>query len=177
MTLKQIDPMKIDANFIEAIGKDWMLVTSGNQQSFNMMTASWGFAGFIWGLPATAIVIRPTRYTKEWIDRCHTYTLAFFPEKYKKQLSVLGSKSGRDMNKMTESGLTPISLPTGDMTYEEATLTIVCRVMFSQAFNEESFLDTSILPKWYPLGPGDLHTMYIGEIQAVYQKPKSGLFG
>lgn len=177
MTLKQIDPEKIDLNLIQAIGKDWMLVTSGNEQSFNMMTASWGFAGFMWGLPATAIFIRPTRYTKEWIDRCHTYTLAFFPDKYKKQLQMLGSKSGRDINKMSDSGLTPISLPTGDLTYEEASLTIVCRVVYKQTLDQNGFLDTSIMPKWYPLGADDLHTMYIGEIQAVYQKPKSGFFG
>lgn len=52
MVLKQITPEKLDLNIIEAIGKDWMLVTSGNQQSFNMMTASWGFAGYMWGLPS-----------------------------------------------------------------------------------------------------------------------------
>lgn len=176
MVLKQIAPEKIDLNFIESIGKDWMLVTSGNQQSFNMMTASWGFAGYIWGLPATAIVIRPSRYTKEFIDKGHTYTLSFFPDKYKKILSVLGSKSGRDMDKMAKSGLTPMQLPTGDMSYEEASLTIACRVMFAQPLKESGFIDPTLMPKWYPLGADDLHTLYIGEIQAVYEKGRTGLF-
>lgn len=177
MVLKEITPDKIDLNFIEAIGKDWMLVTSGNQQSFNMMTASWGFAGYMWGLPATAIVIRPSRYTKEFIDKTNTYTLSFFPDKYKKILSTLGSKSGRDINKMTDSGLTPIQLPTGDMGYEEATLTIACRVMYAQPLTSKGFIDQTLMPKWYPLGASDLHTLYIGEIQAVYQKGKTGIFG
>lgn len=177
MVLKQITPEKLDLNMIEAIGKDWMLVTSGNQQSFNMMTASWGFAGYMWGLPATAIVIRPSRYTKEFIDKTHTYTLSFFPDKYKNILSKLGSKSGRDMNKMSDSGLTPIQLPTGDMSYEEATITIACRVMYAQPLSEKGFIDTTLMPKWYPLGASDLHTLYIGEIQAIYQKGKTGIFG
>lgn len=177
MVLKQITPDKLDLNIIEAIGKDWMLVTSGNQQSFNMMTASWGFAGFIWGLPATAVFVRPSRYTKEFIDKNHTYTLCFFPDKYKNILSKLGTKSGRDINKMADSGLTPIQLPTGDMSYEEATITIACRVMYAAPLVENGFLDSTLMPKWYPLGASDLHTMYIGEIQAIYQKGKTGLFG
>lgn len=175
--LKQIEADKIDLNFIEAIGKDWMLVTSGNQQSFNMMTASWGFAGYMWGMPSTAIVIRPTRFTKEFIDKLHTYTLSFFPDKYKKILSVLGSKSGREIDKMKESGLTPMQLPTGDIGYEEASLTIACRVVYARPIDETGFLDSAIMPKWYPAGAEDLHALYIGEIQAVYQKGKSSIFG
>lgn len=175
MTLKQIDPQKIDDKFIDMIGNEWMLVTSGNMESFNMMTASWGFLGFIWGLPAATCLIRPSRYTKEWVDKTHSFTLSFFPDKYKKALSVLGSKSGRDMDKMKDSGLTPIALPTGDVTYKEATLTLVCRVMYRQALDEKGFIDPTIMPKWYPLGPTDLHTMYIGQIQAAYQRP-TGLF-
>lgn len=177
MTIKQITPEKIDLNFIEAIGKDWMLVTAGTQEAFNMMTASWGFAGYIWGLPATAIVVRPSRYTKTFIDTAHNYTLSFFPDKYRKILQTLGTKSGRDMNKMADSGLTPMQLPTGDMAFEEASLTIACRVMYRQQLTEEGFLDPSLFPKWYPQGASDLHTLYIGEIQAVYEKAKSGLFG
>ena len=47
MTLKQIDPTKIDDKFIDMIGNEWMLITSGNMDSFNMMTASWGFLGYM----------------------------------------------------------------------------------------------------------------------------------
>lgn len=175
MTLKQIDPTNIDDNFIKMIGQEWMLVTAGTPESFNMMTASWGFAGYIWGLPATSIFIRPTRYTKEFVERSNAYTLSFFPEKYKKVLTELGTKSGREMNKMTESGLTPIQLPTGDMTFREASLTLVCHVMYKAPLVENGFVDTTVLPKWYPKGVTDLHTMYVGQIVAAYVQ-KTGLF-
>ncbi len=173
MTLKQINASDIDGKLIDMIGNQWMLITSGNIDSFNMMTASWGFLGYIWGYPAAMCVVRPTRYTKEWLDKTHSYTLTFFPDKYKKILAELGSKSGRNMDKMHDSGLTPIQLPTGDVSYQEATLTIVCRVAYSQAMTQSSFIDKTIMPKWYPIGPSDLHTMYIGQIMAVYQKPKT----
>lgn len=174
MELKKIDPTKIDGNFIEMIGVDWMLITSGGIDSFNMMTASWGGIGYIWGFPAATVYVRPTRYTKQWIDRTHTLTLTFFPDKYKKELTMLGTKSGRDMDKMKDSGLTPIKLPTGDVGYQEAALTLVCRVVYAQEMEQKCFDDPSIMPKWYPKGPADLHTLYITEITAAYHR--TGLF-
>ncbi|WP_337398226.1 hypothetical protein [Alistipes putredinis] len=48
---KQIDPAEITDNFIRAIGREWMLITAGNGESCNAMTASWGMIGFIWGRP------------------------------------------------------------------------------------------------------------------------------
>ena len=62
---KQIDPAEITDNFIRAIGREWMLVTAGNRESCNTMTASWGLIGFIWGRPVAQFVIRPQRYTRE----------------------------------------------------------------------------------------------------------------
>ena len=47
---KQIDPAEITDNFIRAIGREWMLVTAGNRESCNTMTASWGLIGFILSL-------------------------------------------------------------------------------------------------------------------------------
>ena len=168
MALKEIDITKLDRPFIDMIGNQWMLITSGDKDSFNMMTASWGFMGYVWGYPAAAVMLRPTRYTKQWIDRTHSYTLTFFPKPCRKQLAVLGTKSGRDMDKMHDSGLTPIELPGGQMSYKEATLTIVCEVAYAQEMKEECLLDKKVMPDWYPKGPSDLHTLYIGRITAAY---------
>lgn len=46
-------------NFFEAIGKEWMLVTSGSKEKFNTMTASWGGIGFLWNKAVAFIFIRP----------------------------------------------------------------------------------------------------------------------
>lgn len=74
---KQIDPAEITDNFIRAIGREWMLITAGNRESCNAMTASWGMIGFIWGRPVAQFVIRPQRYTREFVDREERVTLSF----------------------------------------------------------------------------------------------------
>ena len=45
-------------NFFEAIGKEWMLVTSGSKEKFNTMTASWGGIGFLWNLPRALFFVK-----------------------------------------------------------------------------------------------------------------------
>ena len=75
---KQIDPAEITDNFIRAIGREWMLITAGNGESCNAMTASWGMIGFIWGRPVAQFVIRPQRYTREFVDREERVTLSIF---------------------------------------------------------------------------------------------------
>ena len=39
--MKAIEPSLVKDNFIEIIGKEWMLVSAGDKDKFNMMTASW----------------------------------------------------------------------------------------------------------------------------------------
>ena len=92
---KQIDPAEITDNFIRAIGREWMLVTAGNRESCNTMTASWGLIGFIWGRPVAQFVIRPQRYTREFVDREERATLSFFSPEYRAALEYCGSRTGR----------------------------------------------------------------------------------
>ena len=93
-------------NPFKLIGKDWMLVTAGNEEKVNTMTASWGGLGVMYGKNVAFIVIRPQRYTKEFIDREDTFSLSFLDKKYRKTLNYLGTVSGRNEDKITKSGLT-----------------------------------------------------------------------
>ena len=47
--LKEISVELIKINPCTLIGKQWMLITAGTEQSFNTMTASWGHIGALWG--------------------------------------------------------------------------------------------------------------------------------
>ena len=58
--MKAINPNEIKDNFIELIGKEWMLVSAGDKEKFNMMTASWGGVGVLWNLSLIHIS-EPTR--------------------------------------------------------------------------------------------------------------------
>ena len=169
--MKEIKATEIKDNLVKLISKDWMLVTAGTKDNFNTMTANWGFIGELWFKDMVEVFIRQQRYTKEFVDREKYFTLSFFPAEYKKNLSVLGTKSGRDMDKMHESGLTPIQLESGHITFSEAKLVIECRVVYSDILNESSFIDHSIFEQAYanPKSPGGIHTRYYAEITKVYE--------
>ena len=89
------------------IGKEWMLITAGNIQHFNTMTASWGGLGWLWNKPVAFIFVRPERYTYEFIESGGRITLSFLPEAFKPVLNLCGSKSGREIDKIKETGLLP----------------------------------------------------------------------
>jgi len=87
------------------IGSEWMLITSGNKEKANALTASWGGLGFLWGKNVAFIFIRKSRYTKEFIDNGETFSMTFFDKKYKNDLKYFGAVSGRQEDKFKTSGL------------------------------------------------------------------------
>ena len=153
-------------NPFEKIGKQWMLISAGTANSWNTMTASWGGVGVIWGKPSATCYIRHSRYTKEFVDKSEYFTLTFLKDGHRDALSLLGSKSGRDMDKMHDSGLTSIFVD-GQPTFEEAELVLVCRKRCKSEIAPEDILQQEIIDNNY--ADRDFHTMYIGEIVAAYQ--------
>ncbi len=147
--------------------KQWLLLTCGSleQNSCNAMTISWGSLGVMWNRPFAQVVVRPGRYTHEFMERFDTFTLCAFPRAYHKALSLLGTKSGRDGDKIAEAGLTPVaSTCVAAPSYAEAELVIECRKIYWQDLLPEHFLDPEIA-KNYP--EKDYHRIYYGEILAV----------
>ena len=78
--------------------------------------------------PTTWCILRADRYTLEIIQKEQTYTLSYFPNEYKEQILFLGSKSGRDSEKMKEVELTSVQTPSGDMSFKEARVIIECKL-------------------------------------------------
>ena len=154
---------------IDLIGKEWMLVTAGSGTDVNTMTASWGGLGWLWNKPVAFVFIRPERYTHDFIEREERMTLSFFPHEMKPALTLCGTKSGRDCDKIAEAGLTPAILESGAVSFAEARLTLDCRKLFKAEMTEASFLDKAIYEQWYKGSHGGgLHTVYVVEIEEVY---------
>lgn len=168
--MKKIDPKEITDNPIKLIGDDWMLVTAGIPGSFNTMTASWGGVGHLWNRPVVFVFVRHERYTYGFTEREEGFTLSFFDPKFRKELSLLGTKSGRDSDKISEAGLTPIPASNGSVTFSQARLILECKKLYVSDLEEAKFLDRSILGKFYDAAHGGLHRVYIAEITAAYQR-------
>ena len=159
---RTIDPEELTDNPFRLIGKEWMLITAGDRSKFNMMTASWGGMGILWGRPVAICVVRPQRYTFPLMERSGTYSLTFFDAAHRHVLDYCGSHSGRDGDKGAATGLTPIVGSTGAIYFEEARLVIECKKLYAQDLQESGFVDPAIVDRNYPTR--DFHRMYVGEV-------------
>lgn len=162
-----IAPESLDKSPFQLIGKDWMLVTAQANGKANTMTASWGGLGVMWGKNVAYVVIRPQRYTKTFVDASDTFSLSFYDESFRKELSYLGKVSGRDEDKITTAGLT-LTLEGETPYFEEANLVLLCKKLYSQEFKPECFIDTDLDAKWYP--NKDYHVLYVVEVEKVLIK-------
>ncbi|WPX41601.1 flavin reductase [Akkermansia sp. N21116] len=167
--MKEISPVNITDNAVELIGHKWMLITAGDRESFNLMTASWGGIGFMWGKPVAFVVVRPNRYTYEFIEKKEYLTLSFMGEEFRSALRVCGTTSGRNGDKMAAAGLSPIVTEMGNVAVEGADLVLECRKLYSDALKESGFVDKSCLEKWYA-EDNPLHRMYVVEIMHAWIK-------
>lgn len=146
---------------------DELLLTSGDltEGRFNAMTVGWGSLGVMWGIPFVQVVVRPIRYTYEFMEQYSTFTVCAFSEEYHQALQLLGTKSGRDGDKIAEAGLTAIpSTQVAAPSFAQAELVLECRKIYWDDLQKDNFLDKRI-GKNYP--NKDYHRIYYGEILAV----------
>lgn len=162
----EIKPAEIRDNIFDLIGRQWMLITAGNEKSFNTMTASWGGAGVLWGKPVAFSFVRPQRYTYEFLEKSDRYTLSFYDERYRDALNFCGSHSGRSCDKVKEAGLTPV-IDNGAVYFDEAKLVLICRKLYIQDITPECFIDKNIAATYKGV---DYHRVYVGEIEKVLAK-------
>jgi len=160
-------PVKFDRLTIQPhdlFHKQWILLTCGDYTlgKFNTMTIGWGAVGTMWSRPFTFVAVRHSRYTYEFMEAYNTFTLSAFPDEYHKALSFLGSRSGRDGDKISLAGLTPepASL-VASPAFKEAELVIECQKMYADDLNPAHFIDMAIHDIYQKR---DYHRIYYGEI-------------
>lgn len=162
---EEIEFTQVRDNAVDLLKNQWGLVTAGTQDAFNTMTVSWGAVGELWGKDMVSVYIRPQRYTEEFLNAQSHFTLSFYPKDMKQKIhSVCGSKSGRDVDKVKETGLTPVFDEDAPY-FEQARLVLVCRKVAKSRFEPESFIDSEMIEKWYD--NGDYHYIYYAEIEKV----------
>lgn len=153
-------------NPFKKIGNEWMLITAGDKDKFNMMTASWGGMGVLWHKEVCFIFVKPTRYTFQFIEKKDFFSLTFFSSKYRTALMTCGSVSGRDTEKAKASGLTPLFDREAPY-FSEASLVFICRKIAYADMEPGGFLDASIHDNY---DGKDYHRLYVGEIIACLEQ-------
>ncbi len=154
---------------MNSLHKQGAFLTVKNGETVNTMTISWGNIGFEWNRPIFTVLVRKSRFTHELIEKATEFSVSVpLSSNLKQALAVCGTKSGRDIDKIKESGLTlkkgeSIATPSiegCEMVYE-------CKIVYKQDMNPQ-LLSEDIKDKMY--GDNDYHTIYYGEIVKVIAK-------
>ncbi len=164
--MKHIQPNEFNEKIFPLINNDWMLITAGDSQKCNTMTASYGSFGILFGKPVSQIYVRPERYTYSFLEEQNGYSLSFFDEEYRNILTYCGRNSGKDQDKIKHCGLTLEYTEKGIPYFAEARLTIICKKVFAQDLDKNLVLNEQLKEKVY--GTGGHHKMYVGEIIDIF---------
>ena len=168
----KVEAVELNDNVFKLVGSDFMLITAGDENHYNSMTAGWGGWGILFNKPSTWCFLRANRYTLELMKQHKTYTLAYFPDEYKEQVLYFGSISGRNTDKMKNASLSQVVTPNGNMAYKEAKLILECSLFEvstvnpndfyteeGKKFAEEGFVDAK-----------DYHKIVFGQITGIWVK-------
>jgi len=166
MMFREVSVFDLTMNPFQMINNEWFLITAGNEQSYNTMTASWGTMGIFWAKPVVNAFVRTGRYTYGFMEENDLFTVSFYDESKHGALLYCGTKSGRDVDKAKETGLTPYFLD-GTTAFEEAKLILVCKKVYAYDVKPEEMIDPSIM-KFYTPEQGGFHRCYYGEILKAY---------
>lgn len=169
---EHIDPFDYAKEILSAV-KSGVLITAKADGKANPMTISWGTMGVEWGKKVFITFVRGCRFTEGLLEKNPEFTVNIpLGAVDKNILKLCGTKSGRDMDKIRELGLTleepeVISVPG----IKELPLTLECRVVYSQQQSPEHVLDSHIFTH-YPENTADIHadyhTAFYGEILSAY---------
>ena len=169
----EISPEEISDNVFVLVGKVFPVVTVRTQDGYNSMTASGGGMVLLFRKPSTMLMFPSNRYTLELIEKERKYTLSYFSDEFKEQVIFLGSKSGRDSEKMKEVELSGIQTPSGNMSFREARLIIECDLtqITTPAFPDDFYSQEAIDYMSEPYrDPGEHRRYVFGKITHVWEK-------
>ena len=164
---RRISSVELD-NALKLIGDDWMLITVKDEESgrANAMTASWGALGVLWHKDVCICFVRPQRHTHKLLAQENRFSVAFLPEEYRDALKLCGTKSGRDTDKLAESGLHTLECD-GVPVVAEAQVTLICKKLYEDELKEDCSLESEVMATYKAK---DFHTFYVCEIEEVYER-------
>ncbi len=166
MNRRYIDVAECSEELIRHLQKG-VFLTSRSKDKVNSMVIGWGHIGRVWSLPVFIAFVRQNRYTRQLIDETMEFTVNVpVNGADRKAFEICGTMSGKDMDKIAESGLTlvdseKVSVPA----IKEFPLTLECKVIYRQEQKPED-LPEELQKKYYDGEPE--HVCYYGQILSAY---------
>ncbi len=166
---KQINIFDYAGHICEAM-KSGILLTTGDGDCVNTMTIGWGSIGIEWGKPVFTAYVRESRYSRELLDKTGEFTVNIpLGTADKNIIALCGTKSGREVDKVRQLGLTleapeTVSVPG----IRELPLTLECRVLLRNVQDERKLPGQEQQRYYSAINAGDFHIAYYGEILNAY---------
>lgn len=169
MKLRSVDPQNLKPEVYQAFSTQNTLLTAGNRSGCNTMTIGWCQMGRLWNQLVCTVYVRPERYTYEFAEKHDYFTVSLMPSDAKQTMAFCGTKSGRDVDKISECGLT-LSYGEGDAPFfEEAELVLVCKKIYVQDLDLSGVVEEEGILPFYGKN-GGWHRMYVGRVEEAYLK-------
>ncbi|WP_295360286.1 flavin reductase family protein [uncultured Pseudoramibacter sp.] len=177
MNRKPVELKDIAGKIVEELPKG-ILLTTKTADKVDTMTIGWGTLGIEWGKPVFAAYIREGRFTRGQLDKNPVFTVNIPTARtadVRKIVGRCGSCSGRDVDKIADTGLTLVDGEKVDApAVKELPLTLECRIVFRQ--RQELDVIDSQFDGFYPPDKDsmvcgankDAHIAYYGEIVDAY---------
>ena len=160
------------------IEKDWAAITADDGERRNSVIIGWAGLGILWRIPVFSVYIHATRFSKQVFDNAKYYSVSILlgenRTQHMKALAYLGSKSGRDEDKMQGAeklGLTAKEeLIDGEKVpyFAESDYVVFCRMRGMTDFDLNKLDAPEAIMTWY--GKEGVHTIYEGEIVKVLKR-------
>ena len=168
MKLHPADFKTLTPEVFRVFGTQNALLTAGDRDVCNTMTIGWCQLGRLWSIPVCTVYVRPERYTYAFMESHDYFTVSVLPLSDRQTAQVCGTKSGRDIDKIKECGLT-MRRGAGDAPFfDEAEWVLVCRKLYAQDLDESCVLDERVLHHYG--AKGGWHRAYTGEVVEAYTK-------
>ena len=167
MELHSVDLKEFSPEVFRVFGTNNALLTAGDRARSNTMTIGWCGLGRMWNEPACTVYVRPERYTYAFMEAQEYFTVSVPALEDHDRIRVFGTRSGRDTDKLAQSGMSVAYTESGVPYIAESQWVLVCRKLYAQDLKPECLTDD--LPLRHYQGE-NWHRMYIGQVVEAYAR-------
>ena len=141
-----------------------LLTSMGADGAANVMTIGWGLYGWFYhGRPVVAVAVRPACHTFKLLDEVGEFVLGVPRDALAEAVAFCGEKSGRDVDKFKETGLTAVaSVHLAAPSIAECPINIECRI-----YHKERPPHFILTPEHREQPVEAQHTIYFAEVVGV----------